>query len=157
MHMTKRHSNAAAGGFTLIEVLVAVVIMTIMFAPIFTAFVRGHTFVAHRGETRMAMGLVERKAEQILAGGYGSTGPDTDVSSVNIDTGSHPSDSSIVVNSRGDADLSNDVTGDLTWVVEDVSWSTPGNDIEAKRVTITLSWPQSAPRESVTATLLVSK
>ena len=153
----RRRQNAGRAGFTLIEVLVAVVILTIMIAPIFSAFVRGRTFVAHRGETRMAMGLVERKAEQILAAGYSSAGPDADVSSINIGAGSHPTDPTIVVNTRGDTNPLNDVPGELTWTVTEASWSTPGDDIDAKRVVITLTWPQDAPRTSVSATLLVAK
>jgi prepilin-type N-terminal cleavage/methylation domain-containing protein len=149
--------RAASRGFTLIEVLVAVVIISITVAPIFAAFVRGRTLVAHRGEKRMAMGLLERKAEQLLAAGYSSNGTDDDVSSVNLEVGTHPTDSTIVVDSRGDSDPTNDVKGDLVWTVEGRSWTTPGDDLETKSVTITLSWPQTDWRDSASLTILISR
>ncbi len=137
--------------------MVAVVIISIMVAPVLAAFVRGRTMVAHRGEKRMAIGLVQRKAEQLLAAGYSSNGPDGDVSSVNIELGTHPTDSTIVVDSRGDSDPSNDVLGDLVWTVDEMSWTTPDDDLDTKRVTITLSWPQTEWRDSVSVTILVAQ
>lgn len=152
-----RRLRRASAGFTLIEVLVAVVIISIAVAPIFAAFVRGRTLVAHRGEKRVALGLVERKAEQLLIAGYGSSGADDDVSSINLELGTHPTDSTIIVNTRGDSDPSNDVLGDLVWTVDELSWTTPDDDLDAKRVTMTLSWPQTQWRDSVTMTLLISR
>ncbi len=152
-----RQRGRSERGFTLIEVMVAVVIISIMVAPVLAAFVRGRTMVAHRGEKRMAMGLVERKAEQLLVAGYSSNGPDDDISSINLELGSHPTDSTVVVNSRGDSDSTNDVLGDLVWTVDEMTWTTPDDDLETKRVTITLTWPQSDWRDNVSATILVAR
>lgn len=144
-------------GSSLIDVLVAVVMVAILIVPIFDAFVRGRSFISHRGETRMALKLVERKGEQLLRAGYGSQGSDSDVSSTNLTSGSHPTDPSILVNSHGDNDTGNDVMGNLTWTVVDVPWTTPGDDIDVKTVTIALVWPQADPRDSVSLTLVVAR
>lgn len=156
-HRRRLHRTPNQGGFTLIEILVAVVMLAILIVPMFDAFVRGRSFVARRGEKRMALRLVERKCEQLLSIGYGGSGDDSNVSSVNVSAGVHPNDPSIVVNSRGDTDPSNDVIGRLTWNVHDLSWASPGDDVEAKGVVVKLAWPESAPRDSVSVTLLLGR
>ena len=82
----------------------------------------------------------------------GESGDDTDVSSVNMTSGTHPTDPAILVNTRGDDDPSNDVTGNLRWEVTAIS-SFDGVDI--KIVEATLAWPASAPRDSVTLSVIV--
>ena len=101
-------------GVSIIETLVAVVVIGIVIVPIFNSLVSGRMMTAHRGEKRMALRLVERKVEQLMTAGYGSSGSDSDVGSVNLDAGTHPTDPSIVVNTRGDNEAGNDVTGNLT-------------------------------------------
>ena len=137
--------------------LVSVVVLSIVIVPVFDGFVRGRSFVAHRGEKRMALRLIERKAEQLLRAGYSSAGADADVSSVNLSSGSHPNDSGILLNTRGDDDASNDVMGSLSWSVQDVSWTSPGDDVDAKIVNISLAWPASAPTDTVSVTLLLGQ
>ena len=144
-------------GTTLVEILVSVVIIGITIVPIFDGFMRGRAFVIRRSEERMALRLVERKAEQLLNAGYGSAGADDDITSVDLTSGTHPDDPSIVLNTWGDDCPSNDITGSLTWRVQDVSWPSPGDQVYAKIVDVTLGWPLSTPEDSVSVTLLVGK
>jgi hypothetical protein len=142
----------------MIEVLVSVVVLAIIIAPTFDAMVRGRLLVMHRGEERTALRLIERKAEQLLAAGYNSQGSDADVSSTNLQAGTHPSNSAILLISRGDADSSNDVIGDLTWTVNVVTWVDPlglSDDTEYKSVNIKLAWPRGAHRDSVAINTIV--
>jgi hypothetical protein len=110
---------------------------------------------AHRGEKRMALGLVERKVEQLMEAGYGSLGSDADVSSVSMGVGAHPEDPSIVVSTRGDEDAGNDVLGEMIWTVTPLAWASPGDSVRAKAVEVRLRWPAGAPRDSVSLTTLV--
>jgi len=136
----------------MIEILVSVVLVGILVVPIFDGFVRGRIFVARRSEERMALRLVERKLEQLLAAGYGSSGDDSDVSSVDMGSGTHPDDPAVVVNTRGDSDPSNDVIGNLRW---DVTAISTFDGVDLKIVEATLAWPASAPRDSITLSLIV--
>jgi type II secretory pathway pseudopilin PulG len=144
-------------GATLVEILVSVIIIGITVVPIFDGFLRGRAFVTRRSEERMALRLVERKAEQLLNAGYGSAGADDDVTSVNLTSGTHPTDPSIVLNTWGDECSSNDVVGHLTWTVTNVDWASPGDRVYAKIVEVTLAWPGNDPDDSVTVTLLIGK
>ena len=139
----------------MIEILVSIVVLSILVVPIFDSLVSGRTLAMRRGEERMAIRLVERKAEQLLDAGYGSAGGDADVSSVSMTSGVHPTDPSIVVSTRGDGDATNDLVGDMTWTVVPVVWSSPGDSVRAKIVDIKLAWPQGAYRDSVMVTTIV--
>jgi Tfp pilus assembly protein PilV len=142
-------------GASLIEVLISVIVLGIVVVPIFDSFVVGRTLTSHRGERRMALRLVERKVEQLMNAGYGSAGTDADVESTNLAAGTHPIDPSIVVNTRGDSDVTNDVIGNLTWTVDPVAWSSPGDSVLAKTVEVRLRWPTQSPRDSVSVTTLI--
>jgi prepilin-type N-terminal cleavage/methylation domain-containing protein len=142
-------------GVSLIEVLISVIVLGIVVVPIFDSFVVGRTLTSHRGERRMALRLVERKVEQLMNAGYGAAGSDATVGSTNLTPGTHPTDSSIVVNTRGDADATNDVIGSLTWTVDLVAWSSPGDSVRAKSVEVRLRWPAQSPRDSVSVTTLI--
>jgi type II secretory pathway pseudopilin PulG len=155
-----RRAGAPLGnssGATLVEILVSVIIIGITVVPIFDGFMRGRAFVTRRSEERMALRLIERKAEQLLNAGYGSAGADDDVTSINLASGTHPIDPSIVLNTWGDDCPSNDVSGSLTWTVQNVDWASPGDRVYAKIVTVTLAWPDPDPKDSVSLTLLVGK
>ncbi len=157
-------SRAARGvrgqsGMSMIEVLVSVVVLAIVVAPMFDAFVRGRVLVAHRAEERIALRLVERKLEQLLSAGGASVGSDDDVTSVNMDAGTHPISSAITLITRGDTDTSNDVLGDLTWTVTPITWVDPlgvSDDTTYKLVEVTLAWPLGNHRDSVSVTTIVS-
>ena len=142
-------------GASLIEVLISVIVLGIVVVPIFDSFVVGRTLTSHRGERRMALRLVERKVEQLMNAGYGSAGTDADVESTNLTAGSHPTDPSIVVNTRGDLDATNDVIGSLTWTVAPVVWPSPGDSVRAKTVEVKLVWPTQSPRDSLSVTTLI--
>jgi len=142
-------------GVSLIEVLISVIVLGIVVVPIFDSFVVGRTLTSHRGERRMALRLVERKVEQLMNAGYGAEGTDADVESTNLTAGTHPTDPSIVVNTRGDSDVNNDVLGSLTWTVAPVVWSSPGDSVCAKTVEVWLRWPAQSPRDSVSVTTLI--
>jgi hypothetical protein len=142
----------------MIEVLVSVVVLAIVIAPTFDAMVRGRVMVQHRGEERAALRLVERKAEQLLAAGYNSQGNDATIQSVNLAPGTHPTNGAILLISRGDTDTSNDVIGDLTWSVTEVTWVDPSgasDDATYKNVELKLEWPRGAPRDSVVINTIV--
>ncbi|MFH1689127.1 MAG: type II secretion system protein [Candidatus Eisenbacteria bacterium] len=146
-------------GMTIIEVLVSVVVLAIAVTPMFDAFVRGRVLVAHRAEERIALRLVERKLEQLLAAGGSASGSDADVTSVNMDAGTHPVNSAITLITRGDSDTSNDVLADLTWAVTSVTWTDPmgvSDDTTYKQVVVTLAWPLGAHRDDVSVTTIVS-
>jgi type II secretory pathway pseudopilin PulG len=156
-HQRHRTPLGNARGTTIVEILVSVVIIGITVVPIFDGFMRGRAFVTRRSEERMALRLIERKAEQLLNAGYGSEGPDDDVTSLNLTSGTHPDDPSIVLNTWGDDCPSNDTVGALTWDVTNVDWSSPGERVYAKIVDITLDWPMGDPEDSVSLTLLIGK
>lgn len=145
-------------GLTFIEVLVSVVVLTIVVAPMFDAFVRGRVLVAHRAEERVALRLVERKVEQLLSAGGACADGIANITSRSMTTGNHPADPTITLMTKGDNDASNDVIGDLTWDVSEVTWSDGGgtwNDATYKRVVVQLAWPQGAHRDSVSIVAVV--
>ena len=144
-------------GLTMIEVMVSVVVLAIAIAPAFDAMLRGRLLVAHRGEERIALRLVERKAEQLLHASYTAAGSDADITSTNLTAGTHPINPAILLITRGDSDTSNDVYGDLTWTVTPITWVDPysgSDDTDYKHVAITLAWPMGAHRDSVTIVTL---
>jgi prepilin-type N-terminal cleavage/methylation domain-containing protein len=156
--MAQSRRSRDQGGLTLIEVLVSVVVLGIVIAPMFDAFVRGRVMVQHRAEERVALRLVERKTEQLLAAGGAADGDDSNITSTNMTDGSHPSNSAITLITRGDADTSNDVIGDLSWAVSTETWTDPAGsweDATYKRVTVKLAWPLGAHRDSVQISTIV--
>ena len=146
-------------GLTMIEVMVSVVVLAIVIAPMFDAFVRGRVMVAHRGEERVALRLIERKVEQLLQAGGAASGSDADITSTNMTAGTHPTSSAITLITRGDLDTSNDVIGDLTWNVTSVTWADATgtwDDATYKHVVTKLAWPRGAHRDSVSVTTIVN-
>ncbi|MBC8450771.1 prepilin-type N-terminal cleavage/methylation domain-containing protein [bacterium] len=148
-------SNRA--GSTIVEVLISVIIIGIVIVPVFDGLLGGRMMAARRGEERMALRLIERKIEQLLDAGYGSTGDDSDIASVNVSSGTHPTNPSIVLNTRGNSDVSDDVLGSMTWTVQDIDWTSPGDRVYAKNVTVQLEWPSGAPRNSVAVTFMIGR
>jgi hypothetical protein len=139
----------------MIEVMVSVVVLAIAIAPAFDAMLRGRLLVAHRGEERIALRLVERKLEQLLNTSYSAAGSDADIQSVNMTAGTHPANPVILLVTRGDDDPSNDIYGDLTWTVTPILWTDAGgtyDDTNYKEVAVKLAWPTGAHRDSVVVT-----
>ncbi len=87
-----------SSGVTMIEILVSIIVLAILVVPLADSLVVGRTFTAHRGEKRMALRLVERKAEQLMAAGYSSAGPDDNILSTSMGdrfaSSRHPASSS---------------------------------------------------------------
>ena len=144
-------------GMTMVEVLVSVIVLAVLVVPLADVLVVGRTFTSHRGEKRMAVRLVERKVEQLMGAGYASTGPDDDILSTNMTVGAHPTTPTIVVNTRGDADNSNDVFGDLTWNVTRDVYAAGGDSVRRKLVEVSLRWPSGAPRDSVSVRTVMAE
>lgn len=146
-----------SSGLTMVEILVSIIVLAVLVVPLVDALVVGRTFTSYRGENRMALRLVERKAEQLIAAGYASAGSDADILSTNMTIGAHPFSSSIVVNTRGDTDNSNDVFGDLTWDVTRDAYAAGSDSVRRKLVNVSLRWPSGAPRDSVSVMTVVGK
>jgi hypothetical protein len=144
-----------ARGVSVVEVLISVVVLAIIVVPVFNSLVAGRVLTSHRGEKRMALRLMERKIEQLMQPGYASGGADDDISSLNLDPGTHPIDPSIVVSTRSFVDISDDLVGELTWTVTPVAWSSPGDSVRAKMTEVKLRWPSDNPRDSLTLTTLI--
>jgi len=145
----------SVSGVGLVEILMSTIILGIVIVPIFDTLVAGRMLTARRGERRMAHHLVARKTEQLLNAGYGSMDAGSDVTSMDVGSGSHPTNPSIVVNTRGDTTALNDVVGNLTWDVQSIAWSSPGDTVYAKQVEVKLVWPAQTPRDSVSITSLI--
>lgn len=152
---TSVRSVGSARGVSVIEVLISVVVLAIIVVPVFNSLVAGRVLTSHRGEKRMALRLMERKIEQLMQPGYASGGSDEDITSVNLDPGTHPVDPSIVVSTRSLVDISDDLVGELTWTVTPVAWSSPGDSVRAKLTEVKLRWPSDNPRDSLTLTTLI--
>lgn len=133
----------------------AAVYLSIIALPVVNTLVSGRAFTMHGGEKRMALALAERKTEQLIKAGYGSIGSDTDVSSICMTPGSHPTDPAIVVATHGDASAANDLLGEMTWEVTPVTWPSPGDSVRMKIVEVKVRWPQAAPRDSVIVATMV--
>ena len=150
-----RRPLESVSGVGLIEILMSTVILGIVIVPIFDTLVAGRMLTARRGERRMAHHLVARKTEQLLNAGYGSMDAGSDVTSMDMSAGAHPTNPSIVVNTRGDTTALNDVVGNLTWDVQPLAWSSPGDTVYVKQVEVKLVWPAQTPRDSVSITTLI--
>jgi len=150
-----RRPLKSVSGVALVEILVSAIILGLVIVPIFDTLVAGRMMTARRGERRMAHHLVERKTEQLLNAGYGSADALSDVTSRDLSAGSHPTNPSIVVNTRGDTTGVNDVVGNLTWDVQLVAWPSAGDTVRAKEVEVKLVWPSQSPRDSVSITTII--
>lgn len=155
-----RRTRAAGGlgsqaGTGLIEVLIAVVVLAIVVVPVFDAMVAGRVMTARRGQKRMALRLVERKVEQLMRAGYGSIGSDADVSSLCLTSGAHPADPSIVVSEGCPQDNTDDVMGELVWIVTPSTIPSPGDSVRTKSVEVRLRWPSGSPRDSLSVTTII--
>ncbi len=145
----------AQRGTGLIEVLIAVVVLGIIVVPVFNSMVAGRVMTSHRGEKRMALTLVERKVEQLMRAGYGSVGSDSDVSSVCLTAGTHPSNATIIVSEGSPQDATDNVMGELTWNVTPVALPSPGDSVRFKSVRVKLRWPVASPRDSLSVTTVI--
>jgi prepilin-type N-terminal cleavage/methylation domain-containing protein len=142
-------------GFSLIETLVAVIVFSIAIVFVWQMLWSGQTTVEYEGERRVALKLAEFKAEELKYAGYGSTGPDDDWTSLNLDIGTHPIDPVVIMDDRGTVTTQDDLVGTMTWTVSDTSWNEGGVDVDAKVVDIELVWPVGWDRDRVRLVTLV--
>ena len=147
-------------GFTLLEVLVAVIVMAIAVIPLLDFFVLTRVGIIREGRSREGLALATRKVEQLRASGYGSAGSDSTVSSVNLTAGVHPADHTLIINDRGDSNPNNDLVGNMTWVVADSAWvhaDDPNDTSFAKVVIVRVAWPRGNPADSVSVSTLIAR
>jgi prepilin-type N-terminal cleavage/methylation domain-containing protein len=147
-------------GFTLMEVLVAVIVMAIAVIPLLDFFVLTRMGIIREGRSREGIALASRKIEQLRAAGYGSAGNDSTIASVNLVAGVHPMNRSIIVSERGDSNPNNDLVGNMTWVVADSAWihtDDPNDTTFAKIVTVRVAWPRGNPTDSVVVSTLIAR
>lgn len=105
----------------------------------------------------MALTLAELKVEELRDAGYDSEGNDDDWTSLNMTVGTHPSsDTSVLLDDRGNGDSVDDLMGDMTWTVRDTSWSVGGGEYaECKVVRVVVGWTQTDPRDEVVLVTMV--
>lgn len=142
-------------GFSLIETLVAVIVFSIAIVFVWQMLWSGQTTVEYEGERRVALKRAELKAEELKYAGYGSSGPDADWTSLNMDIGVHPIDPRIVLDDRDTAETRDDLVGTMTWAVSDTSWTDAGVTVDAKIVDIEVVWPENWDRDMVRLVTIV--
>jgi prepilin-type N-terminal cleavage/methylation domain-containing protein len=144
-------------GISLMEVMVSVVVFSIAIVFLYQMLFSGRMQVEFEGERRVATKAAELKVEELKYAGYGSSGPDADWTSVNMDVGTHPGDPRIVLDDRGNDDDGDDLAGNIEWTVTDTSWTESGITTEAKVVYLTIVWPEDWERDEVEIVTLVAK
>lgn len=144
-------------GYSLIEILVSVIVFSIAIVFVFQLLWSGQTTVQYEGERRVALRMAELKMEELKYAGYGSTGDDSDWTSVDMAVGTHPSDPTVTLDYRSTVDTLDDLVGTLQWVVRDTSWWVSGVTTNAKVVEVRVEWPEGSPRDRVRLTTLVGE
>ncbi|MBD3368115.1 MAG: prepilin-type N-terminal cleavage/methylation domain-containing protein [Candidatus Eisenbacteria bacterium] len=149
--------QAGQNGFSLIELVVAVVVFSIAIVFVYQMLFSGETTVAFEGERRIALRMAELKIEELKYAGYASTGVDSDWTSVDMTVGTHPDDPTVVLDDRGTDTTTDDLLGDLQWAVRDTSWSGGGVTVDAKLVVVTLDFPKDWNRDQVRLVTVVGE
>jgi len=144
-------------GFSLIELIVAVVVFSIAIVFVYQMLFSGETTVAFEGERRIALRMAELKLEELKYAGYGSGGDDSDWTSVNMDIGTHPDDPTVVLDDRSTSATTDDLLGDLQWTVRDTSWSGGGVTVDGKIVVVTVDFPKDWNRDQVRLVTVVGE
>lgn len=144
-------------GYSLIETLVAVIVFSIAIVFVWQMLWSGQTTVEYEGERRVALKRAELKAEELKYAGYSSSGADGNWTSVNMDVGTHPDTTRIVLDDRDTPSTVDDLVGSMRWTVSDTSWSEAGVTVNAKVVGISVIWPEGWDRDSVRIFTLVGE
>ena len=144
-------------GISLMEIMVSVVVLSIAIVFLYHMLFGGRVLVEIEGERRMALKLAEHKIEELLYVGYGSSGPDDDWTSVNLDVGTHPADGTVLIDDRGTGNAGDDLMGTMSWTVRDTSYTDVGATADCKVVRVTVEWPLSSSRESVSVATLIGR
>ena len=133
------------GGFSLIEIMVAVIVFSIAIVFVYQMFFSGRQQVSFEGERRVALKLAEHKVEELKYAGYASTGSDANWTSVNMNVGTHPTNGVVTLDTKGTVGTTDDLIGTMNWSVRDTSWTSSGVTTRCKIVVVTLRWPNPSP------------
>ncbi len=137
------------GGYSLIEVTVAVIVFSIAIVFVYQMLFSGQTTVEFEGERRVALRMAELKVEELKYAGYGSTGSDADYTSVNMEEGTHPVDPTVVLDDRATVTAVDDLVGSMVWTVTETTYVDGGVSVDGKIVDLTVVWPLEWERDSV--------
>jgi prepilin-type N-terminal cleavage/methylation domain-containing protein len=145
------------GGYSLIEVTVAVIVFSIAIVFVYQMLFSGQTTVEFEGERRVALRRAELKLEELKYAGYGSEGSDVDYTSVNMEEGTHPDDPTVVLDDRGTAEPGDDLVGSMTWTVKETTYIDAGVFVDGKIVDLTIVWPLEWERDDVRLVTLMGE
>lgn len=138
------------------EIMVSVVVLSIAIVFLYHMLFGGRMLVEMEGERRMALKLAEHKVEQLKQAGYESSDSDSDWTSVDMGLGDHPKhDNTLLIDDRGTARTGDDLRGTMTWSVRDTSFVDSGITADCKIVRVTVTWPLSTERESLSVVTIV--
>jgi len=139
------------------ENMVSLIVFSIAIIFLYNMLFSGRMLVETGGERRMALKLAELKVEELRDAGYDAEGNDDDWTSVNMTVGTHPTtDTSVLIDDRGNGDAGDDLIGNMTWTVRDTSWSVGGGIYaECKVVRVKVAWTQVHPRDEVVLVTMV--
>jgi hypothetical protein len=101
--------------------------------------------------------MAEHKIEELKYAGYSSTGSDADWTSVNMNVGTHPTNTTVLLDDLNTGTTVDDLIGTMTWVVRDTSWTSMGVTVRCKIVNLRLEWPRGAVRDRVRVVTLVGE
>jgi prepilin-type N-terminal cleavage/methylation domain-containing protein len=145
------------GGYSLIEVTVAVIVFSIAIVFVYQMLFSGQTTVEFEGERRVALRRAELKLEELKYAGYGSEGSDVDYTSVNMEEGTHPDDPTVVLDDRGTAEPGDDLVGSMTWTVRETTYIDAGVFVDGKIVDLMIVWPLEWERDDVRLVTLMGE
>jgi len=144
-------------GSSLIEVMVAVIVFSIAIVFVYQMFWSGGSAVYQEGERRVALKMAEHKIEELKYAGYSSTGSDANWTSVHMGVGTHPTDTTVLLDDMNTVTAVDDLIGTMQWVVRDTSWTSMGVTVHCKIVNLKLQWPKAAVRDRVRLVTLVGE
>ena len=145
------------GGYSLIEVTVAVIVFSIAIVFVYQMLFSGQTTVEFEGERRVALRMAELKIEELKYAGYGSEGSDADYTSVNMEEGTHPVDPTVLLGDRATATPDDDLGGSMQWTVRETTFIDAGVFVDGKIVDLTITWPLGWDRDRVRLVTLMGE
>ncbi len=126
--MEKRKPGAA--GFSLVEVLVAALILMVAIAGLLSAFPVGHRDIVYSGRVSQAVELAQQKLEELKSGTYPAADGSADGTQTN---GAYT----------------------ISWTVTNVGFAGSVDDL--RKVDVTVSWAQMARPGSYELAAFISK
>jgi prepilin-type N-terminal cleavage/methylation domain-containing protein len=138
--MIKSKNQKNKSGFTLIEALMAIVVLTIGILGVIQLFPAGLNSAKLSKEETIATNLVQAKLEEDKANSY-----DNVISEARAKVSTNPSDQN----------YNYERISDITYLNSDMTQST--NDTGLKKIIVTVYWQQNNISKNVNATLLKNK